>query len=191
MNAAPSSPPPTPLPVRAQTTWQVPSAILDLIQTAYPTAQGAVQQLLDAVYNALQFVETPADTAFWGDATGKYDNRRPRSELVAAVVASAIRDTAKAAMGGNGAPALLSFLDVEEVAVFVERVMEEREKVNKAEYLNAEMVAVLPREKLEKDWVKLRPFVRLGKFDPDNINSNRSYLDGLLPWERRYGHKGT
>ena len=100
---------------------QIPDAVLDLLRTAYPTAQGVVQELVNAVYNALQFVASPTDTAFWGNPD--YDSRRPSSEAAAQKVAAAIRTAAEVVTGGNSTAALLSYLGAENVGAYVENVM--------------------------------------------------------------------
>lgn len=43
---------------------QVPSAVLDLLRTAYPISQGVVQELIDSVYNALWFVDPGFNVGF-------------------------------------------------------------------------------------------------------------------------------
>lgn len=179
---------PSPPPRVKYAKYQIPNAVLDLLRTAYPTAQGVVQNLVDAVYNALTFVPSLSDRAFWSDS--KYDNRRPSSEEAAEKVAEAIRSAAKAATGGNDAPALLSYLDAEDAGAFVINIMAAREAKNKKAELGAMKIASGPDtsdKDLDKMWAKLRPSVRLGKFDiSDYKESDLEYFNSLAPWEQRW-----
>lgn len=190
----------------------MPDAVVDLIRTAYPTAQGAVQELLDAVYSCLRFVGSPDDAAFWG--TG---NRNPPSEDSAGLVAAAILSAAQVATGGNSAPALLSYLDAEDVGVYVLNIMAKKEEENKRAFF-AQMdttTATLTDSKLDTEpdtstdstidskddikhdakddtsamlenfWVNARPSVRFGKYDPSKP-SDLTYFKSLAPWEQRW-----
>lgn len=164
------------------TKCQIPNAVLDLLRTAYPTAQGVIQEPVNAVYNALQFVASPTDTAFWGNH--EYDSRRPSSEAAAQKVAAAFRTAAEVVTGGNSTPALLSYRDAEHVGVYVENVITKKGKAHKAEYFKDFQDAIPPAQ-LESAWSKLRPFLRFGKFDPDNEQSDRTYFEILALWEQR------
>ncbi|CAM9095802.1 unnamed protein product, partial [Laminaria digitata] len=167
----------------------IPDAVLDLLRTAYPTAQGVVQELIDAVYNALQFEASPADTAFWGDPA--HDSRRPSSEAAAQAVAAAIRAAVHVVTGGNSAPSLLSYLDADDVGAYVVKVMTEKEDANKAGFF-VEFQGAFSDAELESMWAKLRPFVRFGKFDPAapaDDQSDRTYFESLAPWEQRWIEK--
>lgn len=170
-------------------TMQVPNVILDLIRTAYPTAQGAVQELIDAVYGCLKFADSPTDEDFWGDI-----KRIQHSEDAAELVAAAILSAAQVATGGNSAPSLLSFLDAEDVGVYVQNHMDIKEEENKAAFF-AEM-KMKPDTKhdtehdvsitLEECWAKLSPLVRFGKHDHDCKASDLLYFESLAPWEQRW-----
>lgn len=92
--------------------------MLDLLRTAYPIAQGVVEELIDAVYNVLEFTKIADDdveTEFWTHPN--YKKNFIDSQAAAELVAAAIRTAGRKATGGNGAPALLAFLDAEDVQV--------------------------------------------------------------------------
>lgn len=110
-------------------------------------------------------------------------------------MAAAILSAAQVATGGNSAPALLSFLDAEDVGVYVQNHMDIKEEENKAAFF-AEM-KMKPDTKhddtkhdvsttLEECWAKLSPLVRFGKHDHDCKASDLVYFESLAPWEQRW-----
>ena len=103
------------------------------------------------------------------------------------MVVLAFRAAAKVATGGNGAPTLLSYLDAEDAGAYVETVMAKRENDNKTEFFKAlKSDPVISEADQDTMWDKLRPFVRLGRFDPDVPNADKGYFESLAPWEQRW-----
>lgn len=163
---------------------QIPVALVALYKTAFFPAQGVVQGLVRSVYNVLEFVQSPNLVQVWGVS-------EPSAELAGAGVASAIRQAANKASGGSGVSPLLHHLRVAEVQGYVEKVMAEKEKVNKAAYLelHPQEEEMLSTEVKDETWGQLSPLERFGRkgdssegtagtyFDP-------KYFDSLKPWEQ-------
>lgn len=165
----------------------MPKAILDLIRTAYPIAQGVVQQLIDAVYGVLEFVPSPTDENFWVDP--EHDKRRLGSADAAEMVASAVLAAGKMATGGTGAPAILSYLDAEDAGAYVMKLMDKREEDNKKKMFEEMRSAPgpdFPDAEMEGFWAKVEPSVRLGKLEVEGQPGDLDNVDGLALWEQRW-----
>lgn len=159
------------------------------------------------MYRCLQFVESPSDATFWRDVKSN-----PDSEDAAEKVAAAIRSAAAVATGGTSAPALLSYLDAEDMGVYVLNLMAKKEAKNKADFFK-EMNANIDTKTetktdiktdtttdhsthaddvdLEACWKKLPPLVRFGKHDHECKASDPAYFESLPLWEQRWVDKST
>lgn len=181
---------------------QVPTAILDLLRTAYPIAQGVVQDLVDAVYNVLEFRKDDKDDGVWSKLSYYYPSTNqtgtpsppPVAYDVGVNVARVIRKAADTATtGGSGADALLHFMDADDVGVYIEAEMRRRAKKNKADYFAArpgedyedEEEAAVVLEQRKRTWDKLGPLARLGRMYVDANADDKAYWDTLKLWEQR------
>lgn len=147
-------------------------------------------------------MESPSDAIFWRDATSN-----PDSEGAAEKVAAAIRSAAAVATGGTSAPALLSYLDAEDVGVYVLNLMSRKEANNKAAFFSEMNDKIDTRTDtgtdtkpdsstdhsthaddvdLEACWKKLPPLVRFGKYDHECKASDPAYFESLPLWEQRW-----
>lgn len=166
-----------------------------------------VQDLVDSVYNALEFVE---DSALWDKlpsylapsdrggviAVAPAMTQLPALDVGAEVIRSLRKAVDTATTGSSGADALLHYMDAEDVGDYIESEMKRKEKRNKAAYIermvgaaadmdDEEVKAYL--ERLERDWDKLNPLARLGRKYGDQIAhpDDEAYWKNLKPWERR------
>lgn len=180
----------------------MPTAILDLLRTAYPIAQGVVQDLVDAVYNVLEFRQDGKDDSVWNRLYSYYPSTRPTGTPsqppsafnVGLDVARVIRKAADTATtGGSGADALLHYMDADDVGAYIEAEMRRRAKKNKADYFTArpgedfedEEEAAEVLEQRKRAWDKLGPLARLGRKYDDANADDKAYWDSLKLWEQR------
>lgn len=171
-------------PFRPPPPTQLPTELQRLIRSAFPPTKGTSEDVALAVYEALEFYQSPEDDEFyWGnigrkDAAGKL--KYPDADVAERGLMNAILTAAQSA-----ALARLSSTGNQPARDFADLVMETREKANKLAYPFISAGDALSMEEKDKAWSALDPLIRYGKFvGPGGSESRNS--NALEGWEERY-----